>query len=1609
MAFKFENSSKINIGRFAVFLLIFSSLVFFSLSFANAASHNVTGSTFNDINDTIAGSSNGDYILLGNKTYYSNGDQIRVVNKTNLVIQGESDSQRAVLNAGHLNRIFVVDENSTVTFRYINFLNGDSGTSSGAAIYAQNTIIVENCSFRNNWGESGGAIFIREGAENCKIINSTFINNEGRYMGSDEFVEGGAIDSHANYTYIIDCIFIGNSALTVGGAVNFASYTMGNKLTGSNFTNNHAPLGGALRSINNELLIENCIFDNNYASGTSGGAIYLRSVDITIKDSIFTNNRAISTGGAIYDIGGFNQGYLNITNTSFINNQGNNAGAIYSQSLLSIIDSNFTSNRANSGNIGVIYSSDTVSVVNNNFINNVGIAISITGNGVIVSNNNFTSNTGHVINSSNLQNAIINNNRLVNNGGTGLYIVGNGNRIYNNLFSGNNVGVNVGGSNTNFTSNIVTTSRSNGVVLTGNGVIVSSNNFTANVGHVIVSSNLQNAVINDNKFVNNGGTGLNIVGNGNRIYANVFSGNNVGVNVNGVNTNFTNNVVTTSRSNGVVLTGNGLIFVSNNITSNSGHGVVLNGNNPIISGNIFTGNNYGINGQSVSGAVVNNNVFLNNRGIAFYARGSNNRVLSNSFISNSLGVRIDGNSNDISRNNIDGSANQGIYLLGNNNYIGFNSINNNRRNAIYLRGNSAIIERNNITRNSARGFSTIYINGINARFINNNVLSNMYRGVEIIGSGASVLNNVFRSNIDIQVRIHGNTAKILNNSITSGTTHGIYLTGNTANIASNTVNNNGQHGIYIIGNKSKINNNNISNNKAIGLYIETHQSEIKSNTINKNLRNAIIGKGNKNILESNRINDNSIGTKVTAVHFTGNQNTFRNNNLVNNGFRGLHIIGNSNILSKNFLDKNKDTHVIAQGNKNTITENRGLNGKNNGISIHGSNNKVSKNTINQNKNGIIIRGSSNQLNGNYIQSNSNHGVHVNGSKNKLIQNVIRANNIGINHRIGNNNVYNHNNIVNKKQNLQLVRGSANANFNWWGQNKVVKVKNLKVARYVVAKLTTHTPNDKYLKLNKTYQIGVTLVDDKNKKLTRNILAMRTTHGFYREVGGKLQSTWISHKNQTITNNKGSVQIKANEHRIHHFTKTIDSQKLRKIFYPPCDLKIFMTANPNPTIQGYIVTYTLYVNNLGPGAGYNVSISTNLPKLKNPYYSFTGSKWHKLGKNINMGNISKNKTKYVYIRGTIDSKFSGNIKSSASVKSFNHDLKASNNKYTTNLKVLKYTPKANYSKFIDVFANCGPSSLQHLLASKGIFVSKKTLIDKLKPVNGQTSMYMMRKVAGEYGLNLNAVKTPLNTLKKGDVVLLNISGQTHYVTIESIGKGYVIFNDPVLGPVKIPRKDFDKWYTGYTLTTDNKGKTISEDKQKELMGGFAVVVVGVVIIALMLIVIGAGYQSSTNNQKEAEIEAKKIDKAFIDGANSFLNGIYARITNKAWNEYMSDKKSVEKFDWRDAADGCSKAKSLSDKIACYSSLSVLAFIAFTNAGAFGAMILQGLSSNKTDNTNVSSNKTQPNQNTIGWRLGTTVSNAANKVVQYGKNIANKAYTKVKSFVKGSVSFVKSLFK
>ena len=174
-------------------------------------------------------------------------------------------------------------------------------------IASENTTVQigENALFKNNIAGLGGAIGLEYG--NLEIANGAqFINNEATSAGATH--GGGAIivwhdPEHPNM----------HSTL---------------KLNGATFSQNKAAnVGGAIAIFDTgaQTTINNSNFSKNIAGG-DGGAIYNeKDAELIINGGTFTNNHSDGYGGAIGS-----KGHLNISGTTFANNDGFVGGALYS-------------------------------------------------------------------------------------------------------------------------------------------------------------------------------------------------------------------------------------------------------------------------------------------------------------------------------------------------------------------------------------------------------------------------------------------------------------------------------------------------------------------------------------------------------------------------------------------------------------------------------------------------------------------------------------------------------------------------------------------------------------------------------------------------------------------------------------------------------------------------------------------------------------------------------------------------------------------------------------------------------------------------------------------------------------------------------------------------------------------------------------------------------------------------------------------------------------------------------------------------------------------------------------------------------------------------------
>lgn len=216
------------------------------------------------------------------------------------------------------------------------FCNNIADKFGGALRVANETesLLVEGCYFENNSCDAD-ANALSIGIQLCKfnVKNCVFYHNHTTStIGKDN---GGAVNVESGYGDFTNCKFVGNTSTKQGGAVFLASPTAYDVDGGTfNFTNclfesNKAENGGAIAQIDNKhaVFVNNCIFNNNSASGwDGGGAIFVKGcIGTDVKNSIFNGNTANGMGGAIFN---YNNAYLKSANNQYYGNQAVEGGAI---------------------------------------------------------------------------------------------------------------------------------------------------------------------------------------------------------------------------------------------------------------------------------------------------------------------------------------------------------------------------------------------------------------------------------------------------------------------------------------------------------------------------------------------------------------------------------------------------------------------------------------------------------------------------------------------------------------------------------------------------------------------------------------------------------------------------------------------------------------------------------------------------------------------------------------------------------------------------------------------------------------------------------------------------------------------------------------------------------------------------------------------------------------------------------------------------------------------------------------------------------------------------------------------------------------------------------
>ncbi len=311
--------------------------------YVSSAGDNSTGlswiNAYTDLQTALAATTSGDRIFVAAGTYYPS-EQFRINGE--IVVTGEP--RRGVFRipegvevyggfAGNESPITqpVLDARDFITNKTTlsgDFNNDDviSGTGSSLSI-TSNT-------------ENAYHILYGKGISVATVLDGFTVSggNSNDTGGPDTF--GGAWYLSGNpgdlaRPTVRNCIFSGNSAISLGGAIYMTGPDANPSFSACTFINNlttGSGIGGAVFASGANFSFTDCTFESNY-SPTEAGAVSIGNSNNSqsFTNCTFTGNAAGSRGGAIYNLGQLN-GASNVTytNCSFWNNSTNNqGGAIY--------------------------------------------------------------------------------------------------------------------------------------------------------------------------------------------------------------------------------------------------------------------------------------------------------------------------------------------------------------------------------------------------------------------------------------------------------------------------------------------------------------------------------------------------------------------------------------------------------------------------------------------------------------------------------------------------------------------------------------------------------------------------------------------------------------------------------------------------------------------------------------------------------------------------------------------------------------------------------------------------------------------------------------------------------------------------------------------------------------------------------------------------------------------------------------------------------------------------------------------------------------------------------------------------------------------------------
>lgn len=219
-----------------------------------------------------AAATDGDILEIGPGIY----TDYLIVSKS-LTFESTGGAAATILDGMDAGRPIEVTGAHNVTFRGLTFRNAYADNGSALFVWHGATVLVDDCSFVDNYAYQSNAVHVRHGGSSLTITGSEFRGNEAALHSAALSVSMSAVLD------VTDCVFAENVA-SGHGAVNALGATM--NISGCLFVRNRAGGTGTLASEGSNGLIANNTFHGNI-----GTAVFI-SDETTFHNNIVTDHES---------------------------------------------------------------------------------------------------------------------------------------------------------------------------------------------------------------------------------------------------------------------------------------------------------------------------------------------------------------------------------------------------------------------------------------------------------------------------------------------------------------------------------------------------------------------------------------------------------------------------------------------------------------------------------------------------------------------------------------------------------------------------------------------------------------------------------------------------------------------------------------------------------------------------------------------------------------------------------------------------------------------------------------------------------------------------------------------------------------------------------------------------------------------------------------------------------------------------------------------------------------------------------------------------------------------------------------------------------------------